>query len=206
MLLLRVPKSRGGGADDAAAEPGPRVPMQQAPGVSAPTQVVLPHVHHHCPPDGRRASEQRGVGLKHCSDFPLLGLKVPKVPGVVGVGSAVRIVVSTGGGAALTQVSVLVDVNGFGRGFALRGGVALRAEAAETEQDLQLSLGVDLLEEHLAVDFGQAVRQRCAGSHFAGRVEGGVVLQELRWSHSAAESYGALLTGSQQNQQGLQFI
>lgn len=111
-----------------------------------------------------------------------------------------RIVVSTGGGAALTQVSVLVDVNGFGRGFALRG------EAAETEQDLQLSLGVDLLEEHLAVDFGQAVRQRCAGSHFAGRVEGGVVLQELRWGHSAAESYGALLTGSQQNQQGLQFI
>lgn len=158
MLLLRVPKSRGGDADDAAAEPAPCVAMQQAPGVSTSTQVVLPLVHHHRPPDGRRASEQRGLGLKRCKNFALLGLEVPKVPGVVGVGIAVRIVVSTGGGAALTQVPVLVDVNGFRRGLGLPGGVALRGEAAETEQDLQLSLRVDLLEQHLAVDFGQAVR------------------------------------------------
>lgn len=68
------------------------------------------------------------------------------------MGSAVRIVVSTGGGAALTQVSILVDVNGFGCEVGLRG------EAAEAEQHLQRSLGVGLLEEHMPVDFGQAIR------------------------------------------------
>lgn len=151
MLLLRVPQSRGGDADDATAEPAPRVPVQQAAGVSTATQVVLPLVHHHRPPDGRCAAKQRGPGLEGGSDFTLLGLEVPKVPGVVGVGRAVWIVVPPGGGATLTQVSVLVDVNGLGC------RVALRSEAAETQQDLQLSLGVALLEEHVAVDFGQAV-------------------------------------------------
>lgn len=200
MLLLRVPKGRGGDPDDAAAKPAPRVAVQQAAGVSAATQVVLPLVHHHRPPDGRRASEQRGLGLESCNDFPLLGMEVPKVPGVVGVGRAVWIEVSAGGGAALTQVSVLVDVDGSGCTVPLGG------EATETQQDLQLSVRVDLLEEHVAVDFGQAVGKRCAGSHFAGRVEGGVVLQELRWTRSAADTDDALLTGSQQNQQGRQFI
>lgn len=146
LLLLCVPKSRGGNADDAAAEPAPRVSVQQAASVSTATQVVLPLVHHHRPPDGRRASEQCGLALKGCSDFPFLGLEVPKVPWVVGVGRAVWIEVSPGGGAALAQVSVLVDVNSFGCGVC--------SHATETQLDLQLSLGVDLLEEHLAVDFG----------------------------------------------------
>lgn len=200
MLLLRVPKSRGGDADDAAAEPPPRVAVQQTASVSAATEVVPPLVHHHRPPDGRRATEQRGLGLQGGKDFSFLGLEVSKVPGVAGVGGVVRIVVSAGGGAALTQVSVLVDVNGSGRRAGLWG------EAGETQQDLQLSVGVELLEEDVAVDFGQAVGQCRAGSHFAGCVEGGVMLLELRWTHSAAATYGTQLTGSQQNQQGRQFV
>lgn len=151
MLLLHVPKSRGGDADDAAAEPAPRIPVQQAASVSTATQVILPLVHHHRPPDGRHASKQCGLRLKSGNDFPVLGLEVPKVPGVVGVGCGKWIVVSPGGGAALTQVSVLVDVNGFGC------RVTHPSEAAETQQDLQLPLGVDLLEQHVAGDFGQAV-------------------------------------------------
>lgn len=151
MLLLRVPKSRGRDADDAAAQPAPRVSVQQAAGISTSTQVVLPFVHHYRPPDGWRASKQCGLGFKGCSDFSLQGLEVPKVPGVAGVGRTVWIVVSPGGGAALTQVSILVDVNSFGCRVALCG------KAAETQQDLQVSLRVDLLEEHMAVDFGQAV-------------------------------------------------
>lgn len=113
LLLLLVPKSRGGNADNAAAEPPPCIPMQQTPSVSTQPHVIPHLVHHHCSSDGRRSAEKRGLGLQHRVDFPFHRLKVSKVSRVVGVMHTIRIVVAPGGGAPLTQVSILMDVNGF---------------------------------------------------------------------------------------------
>lgn len=113
LLLLLVPKSRGGNANNAAAKPPPCIPMQQTPSVSTQPHVIPLLVHHYCSSDGRHATEQRGLGLQHRVNFPFLGLKVSKVSRVVGVMHTIWIVVAPGGGAPLTQVSILMDVNGF---------------------------------------------------------------------------------------------
>lgn len=182
LLVLRVPEIGGGNADDAAAEPPPRVSIQQARGVSAEPQVIHLLMDHHGSADRRHRSEQRRLGFNHRVDFPLLGVEVAKVSGVVGVIFIMWIVVATGGVTPRAQVSELMDVHRSEHRTTGHG------EATDPQKDLEFALRIILLEQHLAVHFGQTLSQRGAGSHFAGCIQSAIVLRDLRWSQSVTMS------------------
>lgn len=152
LLKVHIPETGGGNPNNAAAEPPACVPVQQAPGVSAAPQVIYLFVDHHRPTDRRQPSKQRCLGFNQRVDFPMLGLKVTKVPGVVGVVDTMWIVVTASGVTAPAQVSILMYVHRPGLRAAFSG------EAVEPEKDFELSLRVILLEQRLAVHFGQTLR------------------------------------------------
>lgn len=144
--------------------------------------------------DRRHPAEQRGLRLYHGVDFSLLGLKVTKVSWVAGVIHNIRIVVATSRITAQPQVTVLMDVHSPGLWIAICG------EATEPNKDSEFSLRVFLLEQHMAVHFGQTICQRGAGSHFTGCIQSGIVLRDLWRNHSVTLSRNTLLTGSQHSQ------
>lgn len=151
-LIVRIPQVRGGYPDDAASKPAACIPMQQAPCISTTPQVVHLLMDHHCSPNHRQPSEQRCLGLYHRIDFSFLGLKVTKVSRVVGVVHTMWIVVAASGVTPLAQVSVLMDVHRPGLWITVCG------EAIDANEDSEFFLRIFLLEQHLAIHFGQTVR------------------------------------------------
>lgn len=111
-------------------------------------------------------------------DSSLIGHEVAKVSRVVGVRDVVWIVVAGSGVTPLAEVSILVDVH-------CSELWTLSGEATEAQEDLEASLRIFLLKQHLPIHFRQIIRQCCAGSHFACCIESAMVLGDLWWSGHA---------------------
>lgn len=171
LWIVLVPQIRGGKSNNAAGQPPPRVSMQEAPGVSAQAQVIVPFVEHHCSSNHRHPPKQRRLRFNYGCDKLFLRLEVTEVSRVVRVVLAIWIVVPTGGRAPLAQVSVLVDVDG--------SGLTIGRKATNVKKDPESSLRPVLLEQHVTVQLRQILWQRAAGSHVAGCVQAAIVLRGL---------------------------
>lgn len=147
--LLFVPLIRAAQSNHAACQSPSCVAMQQAPSIPPSAQVILLLVNNDGPAQNRQPPKQRGPGIHQATDFPVPSDEIPKVSRVIRVVGSKRVVVPTSGGAALAQVSVLVDVDGSG----LR---VRRWQAVEFEADAQLSLRPGLFKQNLSVYFRRA--------------------------------------------------
>lgn len=113
-IMEHIPELGGRDPNSTTAKPPASIPMEQAPSITATSQVVKLFVDNHCSPYDGQFPKQSCLRINHFMDSSLNSHKVTKVSRVAGVRYLVRVVVATSGLTSLAEVSILVDVHSSG--------------------------------------------------------------------------------------------